>query len=179
MLWHTAGGVTGRSGRTGRTVARKGWAGLCLKGRGGHWGSPQRLQSGHRGCESGWGGRLSAVGNAVGGCCWGMGMPLGWSQGDGEGGREGGSPPLQAIPWGLVRTRVRAGTVPVLSAGGAAAVRGGGAPQSLGRICPGRGLADGRLGASVHRHRFSVWGFTGAVHSSRCVTHVQQVRPRL
>ena len=39
-------------------------------------GGPERLRSGHRGCESGWG-RLLAVGNAVGGWCWGMGMPLG------------------------------------------------------------------------------------------------------
>ena len=31
-------------------------AGLCLKGRGGIEAVPERLQSGHRGWESGWGG---------------------------------------------------------------------------------------------------------------------------
>ena len=37
----------------------------------------ERLQSGHRGCESGWGGGFLAVGNAVGAgvgvweCLWG------------------------------------------------------------------------------------------------------------
>ena len=63
-------------------------AGLCLKGRGAIWEVPERLQSGHRGCEA-VGGRLLAVGNAVGAdvgvweClgvesgprCWGGGPP--------------------------------------------------------------------------------------------------------
>ena len=31
-------------------------AGLCLKGRGANEAVPERLQSGHRGCDSGWGG---------------------------------------------------------------------------------------------------------------------------
>ena len=50
--------------------------GLCLKGRGAIREIPGRLQSGHRGCEA-VGGRLLAVGNAVGGgvgvweCLWG------------------------------------------------------------------------------------------------------------
>ena len=44
------------------------------------------------------GGRwLLAVGNAMGGWCWGMGMPLGESQCSGEGGG-GYPPPFQAIP---------------------------------------------------------------------------------
>ena len=67
---------------------------LCLRRRGGRSG---QFQSGRRACEGGWGGRLLAVGDAVGagvgvwGClwavsggwrcswgwCWGMGMPLG------------------------------------------------------------------------------------------------------
>ena len=42
-----------------------GGAGLCLKGRGAIREIPDRLQSGHRGCEA-VGGRLLAVGNAVG-----------------------------------------------------------------------------------------------------------------
>ena len=51
-------------------------AGLSLKGRGAIGEIRERSQSGHRGCEA-VGGRLLAVGNAVGGWCWGMGMPLG------------------------------------------------------------------------------------------------------
>ena len=50
--------------------------GLCLKGRGAIWEVPERLQSGHRGRKA-VGGRLLAVGNAVGAdvgvweCLWG------------------------------------------------------------------------------------------------------------
>ena len=53
-----------------------GGAGLCLKGRGAIGEIPERLQSGHGGCEA-VGGRLLAVGNAVGAgvgvweCLWG------------------------------------------------------------------------------------------------------------
>ena len=50
---------------------------LCLKGRGANGAVPERVLSGHRGCDSGRGGRLLAVGNAVGAaveardCLWG------------------------------------------------------------------------------------------------------------
>ena len=76
-----------------------GGAGLCLKGRGAIREIPERLQSGHRGCEA-VGGRLLAVGNAVGagvgvqGCLWGR-VRAGVLGGGG-----GTPPPLQAIPWG-------------------------------------------------------------------------------
>ena len=68
-----------------------GGGGLCLKGRGAIGAVPERLQSGHRGCESGWGRRLLAVGNAVGAgvgvweCLWGRISAVGRG--------EGGSPP--------------------------------------------------------------------------------------
>ena len=45
--------------------AQGGGGGLCLKGRGAIREIPERLQSGHRGCEA-VGGRVLAVGNAVG-----------------------------------------------------------------------------------------------------------------
>ena len=57
----------------------------------------ERLQSGHRGCESGWGGRLLAVGNAVGAgvgvweCLWGRVSAVGRGEGVTP-------PPFQAIP---------------------------------------------------------------------------------
>ena len=76
-------------------------AGLCLKGRGAIGTVPERLQSGHKGCQSGWG---------VGGF-WrlemrlvlvlGYGNAFGVDQGSGEGGG-GYPPPLQAIPWARV-----------------------------------------------------------------------------
>ena len=73
------------------------FAGLCLKGRGGIGAVPERLQSGHRGCESGWGGGwFLAVGDAVGA---GIGV---WEclSGIESGQWRGGSPPPppQAIP---------------------------------------------------------------------------------
>ena len=51
---------------------------------------PERLQSGHRGCESGWGRQFLAVGAGVGvwECLWGRV----W-------GRGRGVTPPQAIPW--------------------------------------------------------------------------------
>ena len=53
-----------RKGRGPEAAA--GGGGLCLKGRGAIGAVPERLQSGHRGRESGWGRRFLAVGNAVG-----------------------------------------------------------------------------------------------------------------
>ena len=67
-------------------------AGLCLKGRGAIGEVPERLQSGHRGCEA-VGGRLLAVGNTVGAdvgvweCLWGR--VRAWVLGG-----RGGTPPL-------------------------------------------------------------------------------------
>ena len=58
----------------------------------GEWGAigavPERLQSGHRRCESGWGRRFLAVGNAVGAgvgvweCLWGRVSAVGRGDGD-------------------------------------------------------------------------------------------------
>ena len=70
---------------------------LRLKGRGGIGAVPERLQSGHRGCESGWG---------VGGY-WRLEMRLGlvlgygnaFGVGSGQWGGGSPPPPLQAIPW--------------------------------------------------------------------------------
>ena len=55
-----------RTPSKGVCVGGGGGAGLCLKGRGPIGAVPEQLQSGHGGCESGWGGRFLAVGNAVG-----------------------------------------------------------------------------------------------------------------
>ena len=69
--------------------------GLCLKGRGAIGAVPGRLQSGHRGCESGWGRRLLAVGNAVGAavgvweCLWGGVRAVGRGEGGGGRGAQG------------------------------------------------------------------------------------------
>ena len=52
-------------------------AGLCLslKGRGATGAVPERLQSGYRGRESGWG-AVTGGWKCGRGWCWGMGMPL-------------------------------------------------------------------------------------------------------
>ena len=72
--------------------------GLCLKGRGAIGAVPERLQSGHGGCASGWGRRLLAVGNAAGGYGNAFGVEsVQWG---------GGNPPLlQAIPCPLPPNR--------------------------------------------------------------------------
>ena len=59
---------------------------LCLRGRGAIVAVPERLQSGHEGCESGWGWAVTGGWTCGWGGCWGMGMPLGQSQGGGGGG---------------------------------------------------------------------------------------------
>ena len=50
--------------------------GLCLKGRGARGAIPERLQSGHGGCESGWG-AVTGGWKCGWGWCWAMRMPLG------------------------------------------------------------------------------------------------------
>ena len=83
------------------TGGSRGWEGglpgLCLKGRGAIREIPERLQSGHRGCEA-VGGRLLAVGNAVGagvgvqGCLWGR------VRAGVLGGGRGDPPPFKRFP---------------------------------------------------------------------------------
>ena len=70
------GGVGPAWPRSARTEVRP-TRGLCLKGRGGIGAVPERLQSGHRGCESGWG-AVSGGWTCGWGWCWGMGMPFGY-----------------------------------------------------------------------------------------------------
>ena len=76
------------------------WMGICPSPAGGGaiGAVSERLQSGRRGCESGWGRRFLAVGNAVGAgvgvweCLWGGVSAMGrgeWYP----------PPSLQAIPW--------------------------------------------------------------------------------
>ena len=77
------------------TSATGGGGRALLEGEGGPSGQSQSgCGSGHRGCESGWGKRFLAVGDAVGvwECLSGRVSAVGRG--------EGGPPPLQAIPWG-------------------------------------------------------------------------------
>ena len=79
------------------TQTHEAQAGLCLKGRGATREIPERLQSGHRGCEA-VGGRFLAVENAVGagvgvqGCLWGR------VRAGVLGGGRGDPPPFKRFP---------------------------------------------------------------------------------
>ena len=77
--------------------------GLCSKGRGAIGAVPERLQSGHMGCDGGWGGggfwRLEMWLGLVLGC----GNAFGVESGQWEGGR-GGTPPFQRFPGQPLRT---------------------------------------------------------------------------
>ena len=93
LLWHVS------SQRTDAAPVTRGTrgTGLCLKWRGAIGAVPERLHSGHRGCESGWGRRFLAAGDAVGA---GVGVWESlWGRVSAVGRGEGGTPPpLQAIP---------------------------------------------------------------------------------
>ena len=134
-------------------------AGLCLKGKGGVIGAvPERLQSGHRGCESGWGRRLLAVGNAVGAgvgvweCLWGRVSAVG----RGEGGAPPPPPPFKRFPaWGCGRDADR-GRRPFLSDPPNAPIWGPVA-RGLATACPCAQILSG-MRSCRSPEKFAFWG---------------------
>ena len=145
-----------RGTRDGAFGQAGGGAGLCLKGRGANGAVPERLPSGHGGCDSGWGRRLLAVENAVGECLWGR-VKVGVLEG-------GGSPlPLQGIPWGggmPVRSGVLLRYSPVSTRARAGRVW----PTPC--ECRPRGALLRPLVGALQRHKGGLghWGFNMAHH---------------